>query len=361
MDLFTRLVVADYTMPKDRIFARMNLDDEEFRLYDRLYHLLTVRLPKPDLVIYLEASVETCLRRIRMRGREFERNIDPDYLRAAEGGVQRVLLPLLRDAAAGREHRRDRLRQQGGGLREPGRTDRPHPTEGRRCTYRSDPARARGPRRATRKPSPPRTGSRRRSRGRRDGDRAPSGSVGPEGPMEKKTGHRAPGTGVRKPGRSRSDAAAQAVTAPELRAAKGTRRLVMVTAVDEPSARLADRAGVDIVLVGDSLAMAALGRPDTLSVTLDEMIHHTRAAAAGARRALLVADMPFGSYQASVRRRGAQRLPSGRGGRRARGQAGRAARGRDRRDRRRRHPRHRPPRPHPAVGAPPRRVSRAGA
>ena len=75
----------------------------------------------------------------------------------------------------------------------------------------------------------------------------------------------------------------------------------MVTASDEPSARLADRAGVDIVLVGDSLAMAALGRPDTLSVTLDEMIHHTRAAAAGARRALLVADMPFGSYQTSVR------------------------------------------------------------
>ncbi|TAM46798.1 MAG: 3-methyl-2-oxobutanoate hydroxymethyltransferase [Acidobacteria bacterium] len=118
--------------------------------------------------------------------------------------------------------------------------------------------------------------------------------------MERKTGHRAPGAGVRKPKHSQSEAAAEVVTAPELRAAKGTRRLVMVTAVDEPSARLADQAGVDIVLVGDSLAMAALGRPDTLSVTLDEMIHHTRAAAAGARRALLAADMPFGSYQASV-------------------------------------------------------------
>jgi 3-methyl-2-oxobutanoate hydroxymethyltransferase len=74
----------------------------------------------------------------------------------------------------------------------------------------------------------------------------------------------------------------------------------MVTAADEPSARLADRAGVDIVLVGDSLAMAALGRPDTLSVTLAEMIHHTRASAVGVKRALLVADMPFGSYQTSV-------------------------------------------------------------
>jgi deoxyadenosine/deoxycytidine kinase len=80
-ELFTRFVVADYTMSKDRIFARMNLDDEEFRLYDRLYHLLTARLPKPDLVIYLEASVETCMQRIRMRGREFERGMDPDYLR----------------------------------------------------------------------------------------------------------------------------------------------------------------------------------------------------------------------------------------------------------------------------------------
>ncbi len=90
------------------------------------------------------------------------------------------------------------------------------------------------------------------------------------------------------------------ITVPDIVAAKGRRRLVMVTAVDEPSARLADRAGVDIVLVGDSLAMAALGRPDTLSVTVEEMIHHTRAAATGVRRALLVADMPFGSYQVSV-------------------------------------------------------------
>jgi len=90
------------------------------------------------------------------------------------------------------------------------------------------------------------------------------------------------------------------VTVPELTASKGSRRLVMVTATDEPSARLADRAGVDVVLVGDSLAMAALGRRDTLAVTMDEMVHHTRAAAAGCQRALLVGDLPFGSYQASV-------------------------------------------------------------
>jgi 3-methyl-2-oxobutanoate hydroxymethyltransferase len=136
--------------------------------------------------------------------------------------------------------------------------------------------------------------------------------------MGKKTGHRGQGTGHSTPTRpsakrttgrgaathpkkTPSDGASpHQVTVPEIVAAKGKRRLVMVTATDEPSARLADRAGVDIVLVGDSLAMAALGRPDTLSVTLDEMIHHTRAAAVGARRALLVADMPFGSYQVSV-------------------------------------------------------------
>jgi deoxyadenosine/deoxycytidine kinase len=80
-DLFTRLVVADYTMAKDRLFARLNLTDPEFALYDRLYNLLVPSLPKPDLVIYLEASVEVCLERIRRRGRPFERTIDLGYLR----------------------------------------------------------------------------------------------------------------------------------------------------------------------------------------------------------------------------------------------------------------------------------------
>ena len=80
-ELFTRLVVADYTMAKDRIFARLNLNDEEFTLYDRLYQLLTPRLPRPDLVIYLEGAVETCMKRIKLRAREFERSMDPDYLR----------------------------------------------------------------------------------------------------------------------------------------------------------------------------------------------------------------------------------------------------------------------------------------
>jgi len=73
-------------------------------------------------------------------------------------------------------------------------------------------------------------------------------------------------------------------------------RLVMVTAYDFPQGKTADAAGADIILVGDSLAMVVLGHPDTLSVTLDEMIHHTRAVRRGVERALLVADMPYGSF-----------------------------------------------------------------
>ncbi len=73
-------------------------------------------------------------------------------------------------------------------------------------------------------------------------------------------------------------------------------RLVVVTAYDFPQGRTADAAGVDVVLVGDSLAMVVLGHPDTLSVTLDEMLHHVKAVRRGVDRALLVADMPYGSF-----------------------------------------------------------------
>ncbi|MGO9777512.1 MAG: 3-methyl-2-oxobutanoate hydroxymethyltransferase [Terracidiphilus sp.] len=73
-----------------------------------------------------------------------------------------------------------------------------------------------------------------------------------------------------------------------------------LTAYDYSSARLADETGVDLILVGDSLAMVVLGHENTLAVTVDEMLHHTRAARRGVRRALLVADMPFGSYHGTV-------------------------------------------------------------
>lgn len=72
--------------------------------------------------------------------------------------------------------------------------------------------------------------------------------------------------------------------------------LVMVTAYDFQQALLVDGAGVDIVLVGDSLAMVVLGHEDTLAVTVDEMLHHVRAVRRGTKHALLVADMPYGSF-----------------------------------------------------------------
>jgi 3-methyl-2-oxobutanoate hydroxymethyltransferase len=73
-------------------------------------------------------------------------------------------------------------------------------------------------------------------------------------------------------------------------------QLVMATAYDFSQARQVEAAGVDIVLVGDSLAMVVLGHDDTLSVTVDEMLHHVKAVRRGLQRALLVADMPFGSF-----------------------------------------------------------------
>ena len=77
-------------------------------------------------------------------------------------------------------------------------------------------------------------------------------------------------------------------------------KIVMITAYDALFARVFDEAGVDVLLVGDSLGQVVLGHPDTLNVTMDDMVRHTGAAARGRKRALLVADMPFLSYQASV-------------------------------------------------------------
>ncbi|MDQ3991522.1 MAG: 3-methyl-2-oxobutanoate hydroxymethyltransferase, partial [Actinomycetota bacterium] len=77
------------------------------------------------------------------------------------------------------------------------------------------------------------------------------------------------------------------------------RRFPMLTAYDFPTAQILDEAGIPVLLVGDSLAQVVLGYDTTLPVTMEEMLHHARAVARGAGNALLVGDMPFGSYQAS--------------------------------------------------------------
>ncbi|MGC2002651.1 MAG: 3-methyl-2-oxobutanoate hydroxymethyltransferase, partial [Candidatus Acidiferrales bacterium] len=77
-------------------------------------------------------------------------------------------------------------------------------------------------------------------------------------------------------------------------------KITCLTAYDYPTARLLDEAGVDILLVGDSLGMVVLGYDSTLPVTVDEILHHTRAVRRGTQRALLVADMPYGSFHVSL-------------------------------------------------------------
>ena len=90
-------------------------------------------------------------------------------------------------------------------------------------------------------------------------------------------------------------------TVRDLRAFKAEgRRFAMLTAYDFPTAQILDEAGIPVLLVGDSLAQNALGYDTTLPVTMEEMLHHSRAVARGAKHALVVGDMPFLSYQVSV-------------------------------------------------------------
>jgi 3-methyl-2-oxobutanoate hydroxymethyltransferase len=93
---------------------------------------------------------------------------------------------------------------------------------------------------------------------------------------------------------------AEKISAVALRARKGGDKIVVLTAYDVTFAKLADRAGVDVVLVGDSVGMVFQGQTSTLPVTLDEMVYHARAVVRGVTRAHVVVDLPFMSYQASI-------------------------------------------------------------
>ena len=80
-DLFHSVMVSDYLFAKDRLFAMTNLSDEEFTLYDQVAHIVTVNLPKPDLVVYLQSTPEVALKRIKQRNRPMEKGINLDYLK----------------------------------------------------------------------------------------------------------------------------------------------------------------------------------------------------------------------------------------------------------------------------------------
>lgn len=102
------------------------------------------------------------------------------------------------------------------------------------------------------------------------------------------------------PGYIRRKKEMKKVTAPAVTALKSERKITMVTAYDYPSGLIADAAGVDMILVGDSLGMVVLGYEDTLSVTMDDMVHHAAAVSRGAKNPLIVADLPFMSYHESI-------------------------------------------------------------
>ena len=79
-DLFTRITISDYLFDKDRIFAYLNLDENELALYEQFYKILEPKVVKPDLVIFLQADTDTLLKRIKQRGRQFEKEINQDYI-----------------------------------------------------------------------------------------------------------------------------------------------------------------------------------------------------------------------------------------------------------------------------------------
>jgi 3-methyl-2-oxobutanoate hydroxymethyltransferase len=105
-------------------------------------------------------------------------------------------------------------------------------------------------------------------------------------------------------GRNAAAPTSQLTTKVTMPALAGMKRqgkpITALTAYDYATSRLVDEAGIDMILVGDSLAMVVLGHDNTLAVTVDEMLHHTRAVRRAVRRALVVADMPFGSYHGSI-------------------------------------------------------------
>jgi deoxyguanosine kinase len=94
-DLFQQSIISDYFFLKTLLFARNNLKDEEYRLFQRLFHILNNNAPKPDLIVYLYRSVDNLVQNIKKRGREFEGDIDPNYLQQ----IQHAYLDYFKSAS----------------------------------------------------------------------------------------------------------------------------------------------------------------------------------------------------------------------------------------------------------------------
>ena len=91
-DFFSPVQVSDFLIDKDRLFAKLTLDEDEFQLYEKVYQQLTIDAPKPDLVIYLQAPVDVLISRIENRGVKFEQNISSDYLQAINAAYSEFFL-----------------------------------------------------------------------------------------------------------------------------------------------------------------------------------------------------------------------------------------------------------------------------
>ncbi len=124
LDMFRRTTVADFLLDKDPLFARLNLTDAEYALYEKVYSHLKPQAPMPDLVIYLQAPVDTLIERVHRRGVDYERTITARLPRAARRRVQPFLLRLRRRAAADRQQRAAELRRRPEPLRPAARADR---------------------------------------------------------------------------------------------------------------------------------------------------------------------------------------------------------------------------------------------
>ena len=247
-DLFAPVRVADYLLDKDRLFARVTLDDAEYALYEQVYSKLAIEAPKPDLVVYLQAPVDVLLERIAKRGVDYEQYIDRQYLERLNEAYARFFheydggpLLIVNAATIDPISQPARLRRAAG-------RDQAHERAGASTTTRCAAAR----------------------------------SSYTRGPMY---------THLQR------DFGRPPVTLATLAADEGGGRADRgLTCYDASFAVLLDDADVDLVLVGDSLGMVIQGHDTTVPVTMDDIVYHCAAVARGLHRPFLMADLPFMSY-----------------------------------------------------------------